>query len=114
MGQAKPTDDGSTSICWTRGPSSRLSTRLPKTTLCLSSCSTFKSYENASPNPAPYQAIIGPNRDVGWCEALIAFSTFYYQACILRKEFSVATVAMNFASGAAYTGKPTYELRMPH
>jgi hypothetical protein len=87
---------------------------LPKTTLCLSSCSGFKSYASLSPSPAPYQSLIGPNKDVGWCEALIAFSTFYYQACILGKDFNVATTAMNFASGAAYTGKATYEIIMPH
>jgi hypothetical protein len=87
---------------------------LPKTTICLSSCSAFDPYANASPKPAPYQALIGPNKDVGWCEALIAFSTFYYQACILEKSFDVALVAMNFASGAAYGGRATYELKMPH
>lgn len=87
---------------------------MPKTSLCLSSCSTFAQYATALPSPAPYQALVGPNKDVGWCEALIAFSTFYYQVCVLGKTFDVGIVSMNIASGAAYSGNPTYDLRMPH
>ena len=95
-----------------------LNQNLPKTTVCLSSCGAYSAYSLGSINkPEPYQSLIGPNKDVGWCEALIAFSTFYYQTMVLHKSFLVAVMSMNFASGAVFKndeGEPTYCLTNPH
>lgn len=75
---------------------------MPKTSLCLSSCGAFKAYRATITGPAPIQCLVGPNRDVGWCQALIAFSAFYYLTGNMRKSVDIAVMSMNLGSGAVY------------
>ena len=87
---------------------------IPKTSICLSSCGVFDPFvENTKTNPT-YQSVVGPSSDVGWCEALLAFSTFYYHACVLKTSFDVAVQSMNIASGALLSGKPKFFFLNPH
>lgn len=87
---------------------------LPKVLVCLSSCSAFKGFAENQPPTGVIQAIVGAADDVGWCEALIAFSTFYYQTLILKSDYSSAVVAMNLAAGAFRNGEPTYRFIRTH
>ena len=87
---------------------------VPKTSICLSSCGVFDPFvENTKMSPT-YQSVVGPRDDVGWCEALLAFSTFYYQACVLKESFDVAVHSMNIASGALSSEQPKFAFLNPH
>lgn len=72
---------------------------VPRINLSLSSCSAFKNYSNNLHGQPPFQVMIGPNVDVGWCQSLIGFCTFFYQSFILQCSFFDALEAMNSASG---------------
>ena len=71
---------------------------IPRCSLSLSSCSAFANYAQEVREPMPVQAILGPEKDVGWCQALLAFSSFYYQAFVSRQSFDKAVRAMNSAT----------------
>lgn len=73
---------------------------VPKISLCLSSCSAFANYKTAISRPPPLQSMVGPIRDIGWCESMLAFATFYYTTNIMRKQFDSAVTCMNFANGS--------------
>jgi hypothetical protein len=75
---------------------------LPKASLCLSSCGAFQAYRATVQGAAPFQCLVGSDRDIGWCQALIAFSTFYYLTGTLRKSVDLAVMSMNFASGTVF------------
>jgi len=85
---------------------------VPKTALSLSSCSSFTNYKKNLPEFVPFQAMIGPNIDVGWCQSLVGFSTFYYQAFLRKATYWDAVDSMNAA--AASTEEPIFELLAPH
>jgi hypothetical protein len=82
---------------------------VPKVTLCLSSCSAFSAYRKAAPRPTPFQAIVGPIRDIGWCESMLAFASFYYTTNTLRKSYASAVMCMNFANGSVIGEGPIFE-----
>nr|WP_312990679.1 hypothetical protein [Brevundimonas diminuta] len=82
---------------------------VPKVTLCLSSCSAFSAYKNAAPRPTPFQAIVGPIRDIGWCESMLAFASFYYTTNIMRKPYVSAVMCMNFANGSVIGDGPIFD-----
>lgn len=73
---------------------------LPRINLGLSSCGAFANYKAALIGQQPVQLMLGPTRDVGWCQALIGFSTFYYQSFILEQNFHKALEVMNVAASA--------------
>lgn len=75
---------------------------LPKASLCLSSCGAYTHYRPAIPEPAPIQCLVGATRDIGWCQALVAFLSFYYLTGVLRRDINVAVMSMNLACGAIY------------
>jgi hypothetical protein len=81
---------------------------LPRINLSLSSCGAFSNYKRVAGDKIPVQTVLGPNIDVGWCQSLIGFTTFFYQAFILRRAFQDAVVAMNAASGNI--GQQIFEL----
>ncbi len=81
---------------------------IPKVTLGLSSCSAYRAYRAKVERPTPFQAVVGPTRDVGWCEAMLAFSSFYYLTGVQKKTYEVAVVGMNFACGAAFMDGPAF------
>jgi len=80
----------------------------PKFALCMSSCSAFTNYVSEAPRPPPFQAIVGPIRDVGWCESMLAFSSFYYLTGVLKKDFGVSVMSMNFACGSVVGDGPAF------
>lgn len=82
---------------------------VPKVTLCLSSCSAFSAYKEATPRPTPFQAIVGPVRDIGWCESMLAFASFYYTTNVMRKSYASAVMCMNFANGSVIGEGPIFE-----
>jgi hypothetical protein len=81
---------------------------VPKTTLCLSSCSALKNYKKNLPDAFPFQAILGPTIDIGWCQSLIGYSTFYYQNFIRNVGHTMAVKAMNSASSSP--GETIFEM----
>ncbi|WP_294196583.1 hypothetical protein [uncultured Sphingomonas sp.] len=81
---------------------------LPRINLSLSSCSAYSNYKRVAGDKIPVQSVLGPNIDVGWCQSLIGFTTFFYQAFILRRTFQNAVVAMNAAAGII--GQQIFEL----
>lgn len=72
---------------------------MPKAALSLSSCGAFDNYRNSVATELPVQSLVGTDRDVGWCQSLIAFSTFYYQALFQRIGVRRAVEIMNIAAG---------------
>ena len=81
---------------------------LPRSTICLSSCSAFSRYKEVAPRPTPFQAIVGPTRDIGWCESMLSFASFYYLTNIKHKTFSTAVMCMNFANGLVVGDGPIF------
>ena len=71
---------------------------MPKAALSLSSCGAFDHYRNSVEGDLPVQSLLGTDRDVGWCQSLIAFSTFYYQSLFKRTGVRRAVEIMNVAS----------------
>lgn len=74
--------------------------KLSRLNLALSSCSAYKNYKAALSSDSPFQMMLRPNDDIGWCQALIGFTTFYYQSFVKRASFQVAMRAMNAASSS--------------
>jgi|GEM_PF-3299031 len=85
---------------------------VPRTSLCLSSCSTFTHFARNLPAKVPFQCMIGPTEDVGWCQSLLGFSTFYYQAFERRSSYFGALEAMNAASCTVET--PIFKILAPY
>jgi hypothetical protein len=81
---------------------------IPKFTVGLSSCSAYSAYRKAVSRPTPFQAIVGPTRDIGWCESLLAFSAFYYVTGVKKKTFQIGVLTMNFASGNVFEDSPAF------
>ncbi|WP_153007068.1 hypothetical protein [Sphingomonas sanguinis] len=75
-----------------------LPAEVPRTNLSLSSCAAFTNYKKYLSKDSPFLIMMGPTRDIGWCQALIGFTTFYYQHFILRQPFLRAFRAMNAAA----------------
>lgn len=71
--------------------------RIPRINLSLSSCSAFSNYRGALKPGQPFQFLLGPSKNVGWCEALLGFSTFYYQSFVRGRTFWASLQAMNSA-----------------
>lgn len=71
---------------------------IEKCSLSLSSCSAYTNFIESEGHSLPVQAVLGPTTDVEWCQSLVAFSSFYYQAFVLRQSFSDSVLAMNAAS----------------
>ena len=83
---------------------------IPKSSVCLSSCAAYQAYRVAVRGDPPFQYVVGANRDVGWCQALIAFSSFYYLTGAVGKPVHVAVVSMNIGSGSVYEdGGPAFD-----
>lgn len=72
---------------------------MPKAALSLSSCGAFDHYRQSVTADLPVQSLVGTDRDVGWCQSLIAFSTFYYQALFQGTGVQRAVEIMNIAAG---------------
>ncbi len=85
---------------------------LPKCSLSLSSCSAFSNYVSTLSDNLPVQTILGPDKDVGWCQSLLAFSSFYYQAFVQNQTFKNAVSAMNAA--ACGPEAATFQLYFPN
>jgi hypothetical protein len=71
---------------------------IAKCSLSLSSCSAYTNYLDGRVDDLPIQSVLGPRKNVGWCQSLLAFSSFYYQAFALKQPFDRAVRAMNAAS----------------
>lgn len=76
-----------------------MSQTIPRVGLSLSSCSAFENYVAHDPENLSYQCVIGPSEEVGWCQSLIAFSTFYYRSFIAESAYLPSVIAMNLAAG---------------
>lgn len=74
---------------------------LPRLNLSLSSCSAFVNYKKNIEKPYPFQMMLGPTTDVGWCQSLIGYTTFFYKAFIQKNDFRTAIEGMNAAAGKA-------------
>lgn len=85
---------------------------LPKSSLCLSSCSAFSNYKATLAGHLPLQCMIGPVIDIGWCQSLIGFTTFYYQAFIRENSYFRSVRAMNSAAASLET--PAFDILSPH
>jgi len=85
---------------------------LPRINVSLSSCSAFRNYRPTIEKDFPFQLLVGPNVDIGWCQALIGFSTFFYQAFVQKNSFETALKSMNIA--AASEEKPIFEILREH
>ena len=72
---------------------------IPRTILCFSSCGAFNAFPKSDKDNILFQSVIGPKVDIGWCQALIAFSTFYYNAWINELDYSDSVDIMNVAAG---------------
>ena len=76
----------------------RLPSKVPRVHLSLSSCAAFTNYKDSLPSNTPFLLMMGPTRNIGWCQALIGFTTFFYQHFVLRQPFLNAFKAMNQAA----------------
>jgi hypothetical protein len=85
---------------------------LPKSSLALSSCSAFQNFVDKTSKPL-VQCVVGAVRDVGWCQSLIAFSTFYYHEIHLDRSVMESIYAMNVAAGD-YNADALFKFDRPH
>lgn len=86
---------------------------MPKAALSLSSCGAFEHYRQSVEGRLPVQSLIGTDRDVGWCQSLIAFSTFYYQALFQRTGVIRAVEIMNIAASDGSGKEPIFRSTQP-
>lgn len=74
--------------------------RVSRIILCLSSCSGLSSKNMYEANAlSSIQAIVGPNKEVAWPDALTAFTTFYHLVNLKDLSVPVAVEKMNCAAG---------------
>lgn len=87
---------------------------MPKASLSLSSCGAFIQYRDSLAAELPVQSLVGSDRDIGWCQSLIAFSTFYYQALFQKTGAQRAVDIMNIAAGEnGLASEPMFHLVQP-
>jgi hypothetical protein len=72
---------------------------LPLLSICLSSCSAYQNFREQAGPEQFYQFLVGPIEDVGWCESLIAFASFYYAMAVQNQGVKPAVQRMNFSVG---------------
>lgn len=74
---------------------------LKNTCLCFSSCSVGQGADNIfNIHKSFCNAIVAPTRDIGWGEALVAFSAFYHRALSTESSTSQDVKVLNHIVGA--------------
>lgn len=81
--------------------------RIPRSALAFSSCSAYANYADFERVRPLFSQLVGPTSEVGWCQALVAYSTFYYRSLVAGDTFPKAVEAMN-AAAVGVGGDPIF------